>query len=205
MINKPLSLDIEISRIDMLKAEALLIGVKNGREKVTARAVNKTLAGVRTDSVNEISKVITANKKIIRKAFSIYRASPRKLTARVESRGEPLGLIHFRARQTKKGVTAQVLKKKPRKLYKGAFIATIKNAENVFWRKYHEAPSRPPRPGVKYRRLPKKYRLPIQRLTGPRIPDIMGKPATLKRIQAKANERLKKNLKHELDYMLSKL
>jgi hypothetical protein len=53
--------------------------------------------------------------------------------------------------------------------------------------------------------MPKKYRLPIHRLTGPRVPDIMDRPEVIKEILAAADARLNKNLKNQLDFELSKL
>jgi hypothetical protein len=54
--------------------------------------------------------------------------------------------------------------------------------------------------------LPKMYRFPIKQKYGPRIPDYLGdKGPIMDRVLAKADERMHKNINHELDYELSKL
>ena len=53
--------------------------------------------------------------------------------------------------------------------------------------------------------MPKKYRLPIKQLYGPSIPAIFGKDPVINPVLKSADERLEKNLKHELDYELRRL
>lgn len=196
---------LEIDRVSLLNAQASLRKIPKGVERVTVRAVNKTLTGVRTDSVKEIQKVITPKAAVIRKTLSIQKATVSRMSGRVESRGKSLGLIHFRARQIKKGVTVQVKKQNRRKLVKGAFIAESNKARNVFWRYYHTGKPKPVKPRVRYAALPAVYRLPIQRLTGLSVPDVMGDDKVMREIQKKAGVRLQKNFSHEVSYMLGKL
>jgi len=195
---------IELNKADLANVQIALAGVKNGASRVLSRAINKTLDGVRTDSVNEIAKEITPTKKTIRGTFTVKKTSVSNLEGRTYSRGKPLGLIHYSARQTKKGVSVQVKRSGKRAIILGAFIAKAKGAENVFWRQWHGAKKKA-RPGFPYGALPAKYRLPIERLTGPRIPDIMGNTKVIGVILSAANVRLDKNLKNQLDYELSKL
>jgi len=198
------SLSISINQADLLKVEAMLSGIKNAVPRVISRSVNKTLVGVRTDSVREIGKVITPKAKVIRKSFKVYRATISNLSAKVRSKGKPLGLIHFRARQIKRGVSLQVKKKKARSVIPHAFIRTVKGAKNV-WMRYYYGPRRPRKPGRKYGAMPKKYRLPMYRMAGPRVPDIMSNKPVMRAIQEKADKRLDKAFNHELEFMLSRL
>jgi len=85
-----------------------------------------------------------------------------------------------------------------------AFIAWAKNAENVFWRTY-TGPRAKPRIGFAYAKMPRAYRFPIERLTGPRIQDIYADPPIFNGVIQKAGDRMKSNLDHELSYELSKL
>jgi hypothetical protein len=49
-------------------------------------------------------------------------------------------------------------------------------------------------------------RLPVKELFGPRIPDYLGdKGPIMQRVLVKADERLHKNIEHELNYEMSKL
>lgn len=202
------SLSISINQADLLKVEAMLSGIKNAVPRVISRSVNKTLIGVRTDSVREIGKVITPKAKVIRKTFKVHRATVSNLSAKVRSKGKPLGLIHFRARQLKRGVSLQVKKKKARSVIPHAFIRTITSHPNV-WKRYYVNeklfPVKPVKPGRKYGAMPKKYRLPIYRMAGPRVPDIMSNKPVMNAIQQKADKRLDKAFSHELEFMLSRL
>lgn len=201
----PGGFEIKIDPTSLTNVQIALAGVKNGASRVLSRAINKTLDGVRTDSVNEISKDITPTKTVIRGTFKVKKTTTSNLKGSTSSIGKPLGLIHYLARQTQKGVSVKVKRLGVRTLIAGAFIATAKGATNVFWREWHGT-KRPVRPGFKYGRLPAyPYRLPIQRLTGPRVPDIMGKPNVMAAILALADVRLDKNLDYQLDYELSKL
>jgi len=209
---------IELNKADLANVQIALAGVKNGASRVLSRAINKTLDGVRTDSVNEIAKEITPTKKTIRGTFTVKKTSVSNLEGRTYSRGKPLGLIHYSARQTKKGVSVKVKRSGKRAIILGAFIAKAKGATNVFWRHYH-GPKKGTRTAWRssgrsggqyegafpYGALPRKYRLPIERLTGPRIPDSMGNTKVIVVILSAANIRLDKNLKNQLDYELSKL
>jgi len=205
------SLSISINQADLLKVEAMLSGIKNAVPRVISRSVNKTLVGVRTDSVREIGKVITPKAKVIRKSFKVYRASVSNLSAKVESKGKPLGLIHFEARQIKlsrgkikAGVTLKVKKKKARSNIPHAFIRSVNGAKNV-WMRFYYGPRKPVKPGRKYGAMPKKYRYSIYRMVGPRVPDIMSNKPVMRAIQEKADKRLDKSFNHELEFMLSRL
>jgi hypothetical protein len=212
------SFSLEIDSATLANVQAVLIGVKNGASRVISRAVNKTLYGVRTDAVNEISKDITPTKTKIRKTFVVNKTTISSLKGKVFSVDKPHGLIHYQPRQTKKGVSVKVKRKGKRTLIPGAFIARVKNADNVFWREWH-GPKRSPRTAWRsggrsggryeatfpYSAMPKKYRFPIHRLTGPRFTDIFGNPKVMAEILKLANVRLDKNISNQLDYELSKL
>ena len=199
---------INVNKADLLKVEKMMKGVKNGYATVVSGALNKILTGVRTDSVKEIQKDITPAAKVIRDTFKLKKASKMKLSAAVISTGKPLPLIHYKARQTLKGVTVKVSKKaEKRTLWPGAFIATMKSGhKGVFQRE------KPPYKTHKSNKLPwKKFgieaygRLSIKEKYGPRVPGIMGKDSVMNPILKKAGYRLHKELDARLNYELSKL
>ena len=188
----------------MQELRVLFSGVRNASTRILSRAMNKTLDGVKTDSVNEIAKDITLTKTRIRKTFTVKKTTISNMTGRTFSKGAPVGLINYQARQTKKGVSVKVKRAGKRSVIPGAFIAKAKGATNVFWRQY-KGPRKKPIPGFPYGVLPDPYRFEIHRLTGPRAPDIMDKPEVMKEILAAADVRLDKNLKNQIDYELSRL
>ena len=196
---------IELDKGDLLKVKTMLAGVANGAPRVITRAINKTLTNVQTKAAAEIGLDLNLPAKRIKQDFALDKANYSKLSGRFVSKGGPVGLASFTGtRQVKAGVSVKVHKSKPRTTLKHAFIATAKNATNVFWRAY-EGPRKKLRPGFSYGALPKIYRMPVHRLTGPRVEDELAKPKVIDAVMAHADERFEYNLDHELEYELSKL
>jgi hypothetical protein len=196
---------VKVSKTDLAEVERTMTGIKNGYPKVVSRSFNRTITGVRTDSVREIQKVITPKAKTIRSTFTIKKASFRNLRAAVKSTGRPLPLIEYSARATKRGVTVQVKKKSVRTLWPGAFIATMPSGhKGIFSRE--KPPYRTDKSTkLPWARFPRKFRLKIHEQWGPRVPDIMENAEVIKPILQKAWDRLLKELNHQIDFELNKL
>lgn len=204
-----MSMELTMSETDRLKVMAMLAGVRNGTPKVISRAVNKTLDGVKTDADKEIRSIITMKKTDVMKTFSTKKATVSSLSARVICAGKPASLIKFDNTQRKTGISVKVLKSSKRTVLEHAFYASMKDQEAgkgkwIAERKY-KGQRQPARKNIAYAAMPEQYRLPVERLTGPRLTDIMGKPTVLKRIESQANDRLHKNINQQLNYELSKL
>lgn len=122
--------------------------------KATTRALNRTADQVRTVAVKRIAGELGIKQKIVRDGIRVIRAKSRTLTAIVVATGRPLGLIHFRARQTAAGVVVTLGGK--RKLYKGAFIGVMPGGHRGVFRRSTDK------------------RLPIRELWGLSIPGTMG-------------------------------
>ena len=203
-------LSLKVDPADIAKVKFMLGALSKAGDTVIQQSVNQTLTGVRTDSVNEVAKVITPAKKVIRESMTIKRMTAKDGNAFVNSKGRPLNLIHFKANQTKKGVTFQVLKSGGRKLYRHAFKTKLVN-ELVAVRIYKEKRRPWVRRGGTYKwygALPKGYRFPgghLKFLTTLSIPDVMGHAPTMAEILRLADIRLTKNLNNRLNYELSKL
>lgn len=216
---------IKMDETDRITVEKMLADLKGAGTRVTVRAVNKTLTGVKTDASAAIRVVVTAKKAAVDKTFKISKASEARPSAYISSTGLPLPLIDYAARQTQKGISVQVRKDRPRKVVRSAFIASMKSGhKGVFWREWHHSWTMRPnfskadtlisRSGYfwseKLKRflpaamLARKYRLPIKERFGPRVPDIMSNEPVMKSILTKADDRLHKNLMHETEYELSK-
>ena len=208
------SFSVYLNWADFQNVKRKLAGVKGAAPKVIQMAVNRTMTGVRTDIVNEVSSVITPPKKRIRETIKIEKMTRSRERGVVTCKGEPIELVHFKARETNKGVTVQVLKKSSRSLIKHAFKATMKSGHvGVFWRKEWGGTRRPWKgkkfpygklPGKKGGRLTK-YRGPIEKLFSLSVPQVLGNPPTMDIVLKSAKARLKKNLDQALNYELSKL
>ncbi len=198
-------IQIEIDKSDLSAVSAAMYGIKNGQKTVLTRAVNKTMTGVKTDATQEIYNILSLTKTRIKKSFKIKRMTWGSPTANIRSTGKPVGLATFLGtREINAGVSSKVKRTGPRKVTKDAFIGMRGNTKHAYWRRYKGAKVAF-RPWVPYSMLPEKYRLPLKRLTGPRIQDIYDDPVVMKAVLKKADVRMTKNLNHELDYLLSTL
>lgn len=213
---------IKIDENDLKKVRNMLSDIQGAGERVTVRALNKTLIGVRTDASAAIREVVTAKKAAVDETIKISKATTGNSTAMIVCTGKPVALIDYSSRKTKRGVSVQVRKDRPRKVVQGAFIAKMKSGhEGVFWRKYHEKGAKKNKMEIQANRagfawseklgrfipmgmLPREYRLPMEERYGPRIPDIMSNDPVMNKILDQAGQRLKDNLDHETDYELSK-
>jgi hypothetical protein len=214
---------IKIDQEDFRRVQSMLADIKSIAPRVAMRAINKTATGTKTDTSAAIRAEITAKKSAVDKTIKVTKATESNPTAYIASTGKPLPLMDYGARQTKWGVSVQVRKDRPRKVVFGTFLATMKNGyEGVFWRKWHDKGignkgrlemainkkgyfwSAKTQRYIPMAALPKEYRLPLEELFGPRVPDIMSNDPVMKVILAQASTRLDANLKHEAEYELSK-
>jgi hypothetical protein len=88
--------------------------------KVINRALNRTGDMARTRLVRDLAKQTGLTQKTIRKAVKVKRASWQDLEYRLTSSGGNVSLKYFKARETRKGVTAFV--RGERELFEGSFM-----------------------------------------------------------------------------------
>lgn len=196
-----MSLSVKINPADIRNVKSMLDGVKNGAPKVLSRSINKTLTGVKTDAAKELYKTMNMNQAKIKKGFKIENSTFSKLTGKFESRGKRISLMDFSGtRQTKKGISVKVRRDGSRKVVRYGFFSN-----GSAWRRKYKGAKKPVNQNIAYGALPKKYRLPIERLTAPGVEDYLKDDRTMKPVLEKAGERLSKNLTHETEFELSKL
>ncbi|MCK9362132.1 MAG: hypothetical protein M0P74_00795 [Syntrophales bacterium] len=199
---------IYINPRDVESIRAMLRGLNRDEvDKANARGINLTLTGVRTDGTKILSDHYALTASAIRDSWKIGKAKFRDPTGVVSSQGTFIRLIKFGARQNNTGVSVKVLKQNPRATIAHAFIARIRGdqrADQVYWRKW-KGTHKKPVPGRGYKNLPFQYRFPVKALYGPRIQDYLGDPGIIATLMELAGERLEKNMRHEVDYLLSQV
>lgn len=202
---------VKLDEQDVSRVIWALRDVKNGARKAIMRSVNKTLTGVKTDMAKETSKILNVTQKRVKKDITVKKAGKTKLSGLVSSKGKPINLMQYKAKQKKKGVSVKILKSSKRKTIPGAFIFVGQNNNQlVGWRKKtvqsaaYIGTQKDKYSDSRYAAMPKKYRLPIESLYGPRIQDITGRPEVMKKIEDSAGIRLQKELSHQVDYLLKK-
>jgi hypothetical protein len=182
-----------------------LQGLKEAAPELLSRAINKTLADVRTVIISEVGAVITADEALITDACEITEATAQQLTGQVDVSGKSLPLNAFTNRPTPEGIEVLVKKGRAPKVIRGSFYAATRDGTGIYWRQWHGDTSRRARRNLAYGRLPEMYRLPIKQLFSSSVANIASDEPTLTQILDKAEEQLQKNMKDECDDVFSKL
>lgn len=184
-----LKIKIDDAQIRRLKREFREIPGKSRR--ALSATLNKTIVGVRTDTVRVVVKEYLVRSGDVRSTLTIRKATINRLDASMRSEGTAIRLIKFRtspksatSRRPAGGVRVQVKRSGGGGRISGAFIAVMRNASvGVFVRKGRS-------------------RLPIEQLYGPAIPSMIGGDDVWLALETMANQRLAKNLNHEIERIL---
>lgn len=188
-------MEVQISESMLADVKAVMADIKNGYKNVLVTSINKTLTTTKVQSAARIGNEINLKAARIKENLTVQKANYTKISGALVSKGEPIGLINFGARSVLKGVTVQVLRAESRSLLKHAYIATGRGStkQHVFWRaNRNKMPAAKKFPVGKKSSAPwpkfgDKYRMPAERLTGPRIEDIFAKEKVLDPVMTQAN------------------
>lgn len=155
-----------------------------------ANSLNRSVSNINANIPKEVRKDYHMKAGDIKKSLNSVRASPKKLAAQVTSKGKLVGLDKFKVspktvNPKRKSQLKIAVKKDGMKQIMGAFVANI-HGTKIFKRE-----------GEK--------RLPVGRLMGPSIPQMIGNEETVKRIEHQSWVTYEKNLNHYINFLLSKL
>lgn len=211
---------VAVNQADVAQVKALLGDLKGKYKSVMVTSINKTLSTARTQATARIGNELNLKAARIKWGFTLFKANYSNMSGALVSSGEPIGLIQFGARQTAKGVSVKVKRSSSRYLLRHAFIAKGKGAsistmdgsvkEHVFWREKDRnrlpAPRRFPTgkiaPKGAFWSMPDKYRLSLERLTGPRIEDIYASPKVLDPVTIQAQHVYLLHVENKIDEIL---
>lgn len=161
-----------------------------------ARAINRTAVTTRKHASQRIRETLNVKASKVKDRLNIVRANSSHLTGAVQSKRKPLRVSDFNGvRQTHKGVTVRMRKDKPRKLFKGAFMATMKSGHRGA---YIRKPG-----GTRYSRgrpYTSSPNLPILELLGPNDQTIFGE--NLDDLVRLSDDLLQERLQREIDWAL---
>ncbi len=161
-----------------------------------SRAINHTLAIAKTAANREIRNTYKAPAKDIRASLSISRANSVQISqaGMLLAKGSRLPMLSFGARQTKRGVTVNVMGQ--RKLIRSAFIATMKSGHRgVFARGYYSSSEF----NFRTKRLKKNGNdTPINELRAVSVPKALSNNAILNALGNKITSHFPGRLTHEL-------
>jgi hypothetical protein len=156
-------------------------------DRALVRALNRTIDWARA----EMSRRIRAEYNIkagkvnseLRVEHATFGHGRRQVTLFVPAGKRSLNLIHFNARQTKRGVSVLVKKGGARKVIPGAFIAN--DNKTVFKRVG-------------------KSRLPIKALQTIDVPQMFNTERIRRSVESQLPEKFKKNFEHEASYYINR-
>ena len=191
-----ISVDISLSEGQLKNVRDSLLHIPGAADKAIARAINKAAEKARTEGIKAICGEYAIKPSDVRKTIHIVRARPGNLSAQIISTGGPIPLIKFHV--TPRKPPAKGTKVKDREVV----IAGVKfgNAADM----PHSFIARMPNGhlGV-YSRKSGAGRNPIKQRYGPAVPQMLGNLSVLGYIETRANERLEKELRHQISYLFS--
>lgn len=168
---------------------------KDARNLAIARAINHTIAKAKTLTSREIRNLYSVDASTLGKALTQVKADRLTLTGKIIARGRPISLARYKARQTRQGVTVEVLRGK-RKLIPGVFLANLKSGyKGVMVRGKHAQGKIVRR---KHRVIKSGNDLPITSLAGVSIPKQLANKIILRSIEKGINETFPQRLSHEI-------
>lgn len=177
-----------IITFDVSNAIANIEQLPNRSRRAISRGLNKAATNVRVAASTAIRKRRALSAKVVRDAIAVRRASSERLVSSLVVTGRPIPLKEYKARQTKRGVTAQVSPGKRKRIsHRGnsAFIVQ-KIGAHVFAREGKE-------------------RLPIKKLFGPSLPSTFVQQEVRAAWTATAQEALPKRIAEEVRFELARL
>jgi hypothetical protein len=160
------------------------------RDKVPAaasRAINKTLANVKTESSKRIRDERALSASVVKGTLTIYKANKAYLYGSLIASGRPIPLREYQARQTNKGVTVKVSP--------GGRKLIVQAGNHAF---------QVGRYGDHVYIRTGKSRLPIKKLYGPSIPATFLKQKIIDAMDRVAGDNWPKRFAEELRYELSR-
>lgn len=186
---------IEIDASALHDAAKLLDGIPGAAKKAAKTAVRKTVRGARKDAVAKVKERYTIKGPYITRTLG-FSFSAGGLTGSFRSSGRVNDLAYFKhnpqsvpKRRPPKGkyLYSQVVKGEGGTIAH-AFLARMKSGHvGVFRREGHGASN---------------ASLPIEKMAGPSTPQMLGSPSVAAFIQKKMEERLARNMEHEVNAFL---
>ncbi|WP_110933815.1 phage tail protein [Paenibacillus bouchesdurhonensis] len=174
---------IKITSKEIKKVEKRLGQYSKKAPVVIYRALNRAASGVRTNANKKAREVYRIKAKDVNQTFTVIKASRGSLTAAATSKSGSIGLEKFR-------INASNPNSRPRK-----FKAAVKKQGSLkeIMRGFVASIN-----GVKAFRRTSKSRLPIQRLFGPPVPQMVNNKEVRDFVEKQAVETYNKRLQHEI-------
>lgn len=181
---------IVVDTAELKRVQQLLGEMQAKAPNVIARALNRSVSNVKSNIPKTVRDNYHIRAQDVKDTLKVEKARVSKLQAKVISKGETLGLDKFKVNpktvnSRRKAQLKIAVKKDGIKQVLGAFIA---NAN-----------------GIKVFKREGKKRLPIERLKGPSVPQMIRNKEGVDKINKESYRTYHKNLNNDINYMLSKM
>ena len=198
---------MQLDTASLDRAKIMMAELRGIEPKVKSRAINRSLTSVRAEAVSLISLDLNLSQTKIRDSFTMNKATVSNPTGSVVSSSKPIPLIDFNGTRelARGGVSVQVKKTGARVKLLHAFVAVMKSGHRGVFEREAGNFGRTFQILKNYAAMPKRYRLPIEEMFGPRITDEYAKGPIIEAVQRRAAEVYTSNYEHELDYELGLL
>jgi hypothetical protein len=205
---------VEISPDDQRKIKEYFAEYQGIVNRVTKRAVDRTMGTVKTTVSRVARETLNVKKRNLDQNIGVKKYDYAQASGVVTIFGASLPIFDFNPVQVLSGIKVKIKKRGSAKVIKRAFIAQMRSGhEGVFLREWHGESSSTSgkrwNKGVKRRvspkTIPEKWRLPMHELWTTSLPEAVGDKMPMDQILADAGDNLHKNLEREINYELSKL
>lgn len=188
-MKKGVNVEVEIDKVMLKMVQKRLRDVPNKAPQAISSALNRALTNVASNISREVRQEYNIKAADIRATLSKTRASRANLTAIVKSRGNLIPLDRFKispktVNPKRKSPIRAGVKKDGMKSLGSAFVADIN--------------------GLKVFRRTTNKRLPIQRLFGPSVPQMLQNEEIREKINAEGEKTFYKRLDHEINRILDR-
>ena len=176
---------VRVNGFDILKVERELGNMSRKTPSVFSRSMNRAIQNMRTSANKKTRETYHLKASQINETMRVRKSSASRLYAEVKSSGKLIGLEKFsmspRSPSSKgKSKIRVAVKRGPKKSIERSFIRGFESGKNIVMQRET------------------KKRLPIRRLVGPSIPQVMNNEAAVKFVQKQGHETLQKRLDHEI-------
>jgi hypothetical protein len=198
--------NLKVDKDSMAGAKIMLAAVGRSADPIIYRAINKSMAKGQTRAVSKISRVVNLTATRIRKDFKQHKAFSGRLSGTLLAEGKPVGFMSFSGTKELKtgGVSVKIRKDRPRFRMVHAFIARGRGGKHqVFERE--DWYGRPWKPGYPYAKMPKSYRLGLDRLSAIAIEDYYKDNRIYNDVQLYCSQVLEEETLRQIEFELTKI
>lgn len=209
-----MSMRITVNDAELQRVQEQLGEMKNKAPNIIARALNRSVSNLKATIPKVVRQDYHVKAGKVKETLDAFTANASKLEAQVKSRGELIGLNHFKVspgtvNPNRKSQLKIAVKKNGTKLIPGAFNADVEGVKVFKGTGRKKAPDKGSYKGRVVKRGPKKgkklLREEIERKFGPSVPQMIGNKENVEKINQNAYVTYEKNINHDINRLLSKM